>query len=371
MAVHQSWISYFSNLVKQHGGINLAQGIPGFSPPEGLLQQLQQTATEPVHQYAPGAGNQRLREQIYRMYEGKIDPGATSLLLCNGATEAIHLLYMSFHEPGKLLKAAAFAPVYESYCHLPRIHGDPFRSIEMDNHDGKLPDRLKAFFANFRPDVFFVNSPGNPYGFVLDKSVFDKLVDLSEYYGCRLIIDAVYDQLCFDTEAYYPFDKFHPNLFYVNSFSKMYSITGWRIGYLFCHNSYFDKISDVHDYTGLSVPSVLQESLSRFMENGEQTKTYINDIRQRLRDNFHVGSKMLSDAGFYVPATGGGYFIWARLSDDAPDGVKFAKALYDKHKTAVIPGAHFGADYRRYIRINIARPGNELKRGLEKIFSED
>ncbi len=367
MAVHQSWISYFSNLVKEHGGINLAQGIPGFSPPSDLLGILKKTASENIHQYAPGLGNHKLRNHIFDMYKTKINKDKTSLMVCNGATEAIHLLYMSFHKPGKFLKAAAFAPVYESYLHLPRIYGDMFQSIEMDNNDWEMNRRLETFFETYRPDVFFVNSPGNPYGFVLDKNVFDKLIDLSVNYGCEVIIDAVYDRLCFDGESYYPFDKLYPNLFYVNSFSKLYSITGWRIGYFFCNHSRFDKILDIHDYTGLSSPSVLQESLARFMDESPQSNSYVKQTKQKLSENYKTGITMLTNAGFEVPETGGGYFIWAKLPEGIPDGIDFAKKLYDICKTAVIPGEHFGTDYKKYIRINIARHSTELKKGLEYI----
>ncbi|MDA3820496.1 MAG: pyridoxal phosphate-dependent aminotransferase [Candidatus Delongbacteria bacterium] len=369
MAAHQSWISYFSNLVKEYGGINLAQGIPGFSPPSDLLDILQQTATQQVHQYAPGPGNKQLREHIYNMYQHKINRNETSLLVCNGATEAIHLLYMSFHEPGKKLKAAAFAPVYESYFHLPRLYGDMFQSLEMLNDEAEMQHRLEDFFEAYRPDVFFVNSPGNPHGFVLEKSVFDKLSDLSVNFGCQVIIDAVYDRLCFDGEAYYPFNKLSPNLFYVNSFSKLYSITGWRIGYFFCHHSIYNKISDIHDYTGLSAPSVLQESLARFMNESSQAINYVAETKHKLSENFKHAKTTLTNAGFNVPKTGGGYFIWAKLPDGMPDGIDFAKNLYDTCKTAVIPGEHFGKDYKRYIRINIARDNKELKNGLMYICS--
>ncbi|MEA3448118.1 MAG: pyridoxal phosphate-dependent aminotransferase [Bacteroidota bacterium] len=369
MAPHQSWISYFSNLVKEYGGINLAQGVPGFSPPSDLLDILHQTAAQPVHQYAPGPGNKQLREHIYNMYQHKINREETSLMVCNGATEAIHLLYMSFHEPNRKLKAAAFAPVYESYLHLPRLYGDMFQSLEMLNDEAEMQRHLEDFFEAYRPDVFFVNSPGNPHGFVLKKALFDKLIDLSVHYGCQVIIDAVYDKLCFNGEAYYPYDNFYPNVFYVNSFSKLYSITGWRIGYFFCHHSRYNRISDIHDYTGLSVPSVLQESLARFISDSMQATRYVKETKTKLSENYKLGTAMLTRAGFDVPETGGGYFIWAKLPENIPDGIDFAKTMYEKYKTAVIPGEHFGKDYNRYIRINIARDNKELKNGLMYICS--
>ncbi|MFP4663740.1 MAG: pyridoxal phosphate-dependent aminotransferase [Bacteroidales bacterium] len=367
MAAHQSWISYFSNLVKQYGGINLAQGIPGFQPPEDLQAALQKHATKEVHQYAPGTGNHQLREHIFGIYKGKISPENHALMVTNGGTEAIHLLYMSFHRDKSKLKAAAFSPVYESYLHLPRIHGDEFRSLEMDNKDGNLPMRLRHFFETWQPDVFFANTPGNPYGNSLDKASFDTLIELSKTYRCHLLIDAVYDKLYFNKAPYYPFSDFHDYVYYINSFSKLYSITGWRIGYFFCHPGRFDAIRDIHDYTGLSTPSVLQAALADFMETSPQKSTYVNETRDKIRGNFHAGSKILKSAGFTIPPADGGYFIWTQLPEGCPDSVTFAKSLYEKHKTAVIPGEHFGKAYQDYIRINIARPQEELLAGLKNV----
>jgi len=177
----------------------------------------------------------------------------------------------------------------------------------------------------------------------------------------------VYDKLYFNEAPYYPFADFHEYVYYINSFSKLYSITGWRIGYFFCHPTRFDAISDIHDYTGLSTPSVLQAALADFMETSAQKSSYVKETREKIRGNFHAGSKMLQHAGFKIPPADGGYFIWTQLPSGCPDSVTFAKSLYDKHKTAVIPGEHFGDDYRNFIRINIARPQEELLEGLKKV----
>ncbi len=369
MAVQQSWISYFSNLVKQHGGINLAQGIPGFAPPPDLLDTLKEYANKPVHQYAPGLGNHRLREHIFQMYEDKLPRDRYSLMITNGATEAIHLLYMSFHSGSAPLTTAAFTPVYESYMHLPRLYGDSFFTLEMDNRQGQLPMALESFFKKHQPQVFFINSPGNPYGNTLDQVSFDKLLDLSREYNCKLLIDAVYDQIYFNSPPYYPFHLFHDQVYYINSFSKLYSVTGWRTGYFFCHPSVFPRISDIHDYTGLCSPSILQESLAGFMDTSSQKDTYVEEVRTRIKKNFQDGSAMLGEAGFQIPEAHGGYFLWAALPGHIPCGIQFAKHLYKQEKTAVIPGEHFGKAYKNYIRINIAREKEELADGLKRIVT--
>ncbi|MDA3910585.1 MAG: pyridoxal phosphate-dependent aminotransferase [Bacteroidales bacterium] len=362
--MQQSWISYFSNLVKENGGINLAQGIPGFQPPKALLNELQKQSVNPVHQYAPGLGNSKLRAHIATEFQDKI-PADFEFMITLGGTEAIQLLYLYLHKKHNGLKAAAFSPVYESYMHLPRIYGDQFKSIPIEKPD--LQTRLTDFFTQYKPQVFFVNTPGNPYGKALSEEDFNLLQTLCNQYNCYLIIDAVYDVFHFGKAPYYPFKHFSDKTFYVNSFSKRYSITGWRLGYFFAHQSHFEQISDIHDYTGLSCPSVLQESLANFLDIPNEAHAYVESIRLQLQENYQHSENALNSKGFFIPEIHGGYYIWTKLPEHCSDGLDFAKSLYAKRKTAVIPGVHFGDAYSNYIRINIAREPVELKAGIEAI----
>jgi hypothetical protein len=121
-----SLISYFSNLVKKNGGINLAQGIPGFMPPQELIESLSEVSFKNYHQYAPGTGNAYIISFLESRY--RIAESDSKILITNGATEAISLIYnylMSVIESDSF-NVAAFSPAYESYIHLPRIFGHGF-----------------------------------------------------------------------------------------------------------------------------------------------------------------------------------------------------------------------------------------------------
>ena len=118
-----SYISYFSNMVKQRGGINLAQGIPGFEPPAELIKSLKDSADLKVHQYAPGMGNFQLLQLIAAKNRVSVD----NLLIVQGATEALSLIYTYINK--KLsgdFAVLSFEPAYESYLQLPKIFGQEF-----------------------------------------------------------------------------------------------------------------------------------------------------------------------------------------------------------------------------------------------------
>ncbi len=368
----ESLIGFMSNKVKSGGGINLAQGIPGFDLPVQLLDELNSLTHSDKHQYAPGNGNIKLVEQLcrhYAMHQLK----AEELLITQGATEGGSLVFTYLKQQIKgTFSCLAFDPVYETYEQLPRIFGVPFHAFPLSDDLSIDFSKLEQLIKKENVRILFINSPGNPLGKVWKKEEFDKMLALSEKYKINLILDSVYRELVFDqnAKAYIPFNTNNPRLFYLNSFSKLLSITGWRIGYLICNKEHMRRIRNIHDYTGLCVPSILQEALARYLEKHDFGRVYIESLREKIRNNFTEMQSALQNSGFKIPAIEGGYFIWAKLPGNIPSGgYDFAINLYDKEKIAIVPGIHFSQKGDRYIRINIARKEEEIRNGLNKIIA--
>jgi aspartate/methionine/tyrosine aminotransferase len=361
-----SLISYMSNLVKKNGGINCAQGIPGFDPPRELIEELRSAAYENCHQYAPGYGLQELRELIAENTGKKID--SNNVLITNGATEAISLIYLYIKNNfGPQITVLGFDPVYESYFHLPEIHGDKF--IRFNNEaDGSINlASLEKTVTEQKVKIIFLASPGNPYGKIIDKNSVEKIVDICRKNDCFLIFDAVYSEIYFDVSPYLPIQEPDRNIFFVSAFSKMLSITGWRLGFLTAHRTHMQNLGETHDYTGLSSPSVLQKAVLNYLLKSEYGADYLSDIRDRIKFSFDTMSSELKQSGFFIPEIKGGYFIWAKLPSKYDNGFDFALELYDKTKVATVPGIHFSPNYSKWIRINIARPVEEIREASERI----
>lgn len=366
--IQESYISIMSNKVKMFGGINLAQGLPGFSPPIELLESLQEVAVCAVHQYPPATGNFALVEHIQNEYRNKLDLTLFKPLMTCGATEAISLIYNYLHlKINDFYSVMAFNPTYESYRRLPELYRVPFIPF------GKLDDTeidfdlLEKNLINHKVKIFFLSSPGNPYGRRYSAAEVNKLIALSIAHKCYLILDDVYAELYFNQPSDIPYSELHQYCFLVNSFSKRFSITGWRVGYLYAHQSHFLAIKNLHDYTGLCVPSVLQEALVRFLDIPGIGDEYVRLLREKISWGFNFYKKELESIGFYIPPTDGGYFVWTRLPAHLTDGVAYANHLYDQYKVAVVPGIHFSVEATAWIRINVARSENELMEALKCI----
>jgi aspartate/methionine/tyrosine aminotransferase len=363
-----SYISFMSNKVKSTGGINFAQGIPGFDPPKELTDILSVVAPEKVHQYAPGNGNSDLLDLLVKKYQKQFPFTKDDFLIVQGATEALSLIFTYLNnEINGSFSALAFDPVYESYKYLPGIFNKKFVTFSFEK-DGSVDFKwLKEVCDTQNVHIIFLASPGNPYGKIWSKKDMLELVEMCNEMEIYLILDAVYRELYFDTKPYMPLEKFNQYLFYVNSFSKTFSITGWRVGYLAAHEEHMQKIKSIHDYIGLCAPSVLQEAIVRYCKKYQFGEKYVQTIREQLAENYMLVSTELAKLGFVIPKIKGGYFIWAELPDEVYDGFKFAIDLYDEQQVAVIPGEHFSEKAKGFIRINIARQKSEILEGLEKI----
>jgi len=359
-----SYISYFSNMVKQRGGINLAQGIPGFDPPAELIKSLKESADLKVHQYAPGLGN----FQLLQLIASKNRVSADNLLIVQGATEALSLIYTYINR--KLngdFSVLSFEPAYESYLNLPKIFGQKFIHYPLDSDYSFESASLSKTIRAHNVKLVFISSPGNPYGKIWSKQEVEELVKLSIELDFFLVFDAVYEQLYFNEAPYIPIDKLSPNLFIVNSFSKMLCITGWRIGYLISHEIHMEGIKSIHDYIGLCAPSLLQHALVGYLEESGYAEEFTSLFRANVKESFGILSKTIESIGFYIPPIQGGCFVWARLPGGWTDGYDFASRLYEEQMVAAIPGEHFSIDKKDWIRFNIARPQHEVIAACQRI----
>jgi len=363
-----SLIGYMSNQVKTRGGINLAQGIPGFQPPRELLQELSNTAFEPVHQYAPGIGNLDLFNQLLERYQHFSTFSSDNLLITNGATEAVSLIYAYFnHILKKPYGVLGFEPAYESYRKLPGIFHDHFISFPYETDGSVNFQNLWSTCRKQEVRIIFLNTPGNPYGRIWKEQEIEQLTRLCLEEGIYLVVDSVYQELYFHDEPVHPIRYFNERMFYVNSFSKIFSITGWRIGYMIVPEHHIKAIRSIHDYTGLCVPSILQEALVRYISKNDWGRQYIHNLREQLSHQFNMLKTGLEALGFSVPHIEGGFFVWARLPEGWTDGFQVAMDLYEQQKVAVIPGEHFSERHRNYIRLNIARERKEVDQGISRM----
>lgn len=361
-----SFISYFSKLAKSTNGINLAQGKPGFSPPDELLTILEKKIhnDKMLHQYAPGIGDAHLLQLISELYSQQRD----NLLILQGATEGLSLtfFYLTSILNGNY-SILSFDPPYESYPELAKLYGIPFEYFDFNKDLSIDFDKLEHQIKRKNVKIIFIASPGNPLGRIWNENELEKLEKLSKKYNFYIIFDAVYKDIYFDLPYSSPLPFKNRNLFFVDSFSKMLSITGWRIGYLITHECHMKKIRAIHDYIGLSAPYLFQRAIAEYLDNYNFGKRYIISIREKCQKNYSFLKQGLSPFGFKIPEIQGGYFLWAKLPQEIVDGFQFAHDLHQKVNVAVVPGENFTPNKKNFIRLNFTTNLEILKKAVKQI----
>ncbi len=370
MKIEGSWISYFSSKAQREGGINLAQGRPGYFPPKDLLKFLKTlTKDKNLHQYAPGKGDFQLIEETLKVYK-KFNKNLKkdNILIVQGATEGIELSYIylwkKFKENFSIL---TFEPYYESYLKLSLIFNIPLHLISINPFDLSWDrEKLKKTVINNNVKGIILASPGNPLGKVWKREEIEFLRNLMESNGGFLIFDSVYENLYFFEEVYNPLKKGLKNLIFISSFSKTLSITGWRIGYIICKDKELEEISSIHDFTGLSAPYILQRSISNYLKK-ENLDFFLKKLRDNLKRNFFFSKERLEKKGFIFSKVEGGIFAWVKLPKKFKNSLSFCKNLFSKEKVSCVPGINFSPKDEGFIRLNLSLPYKIFKEGIEKI----
>lgn len=364
-----SWISYMSNKVKTLGGINLAQGLPGFRPPEKLLALLAEEALANNHQYAPGRGIPSLTAHVARYLGLSPEQGQSNVLITCGATEAITVTYLHLsRQVGARFTVAAFGPAYESYTRLPSLLGHRFIELQRDPLDKDYLAKAAAILATEGVNLLIVGSPGNPHGHLITPEETAFWCQLAATTQLHVLFDMVYSELWQSQPPSFPLPVLQDRVYVVGSFSKMFSITGWRIGWLAGQTEPLNHIGLLHDFTGLSAPHPLQWAISRFLDLPDAADDYIRHIRRLIGESRQALEATLCSCGFEVLPAGGGYFVWAKLPDAMPDSGQFVLDQYDAVSVAAVPGVHFGARFDRFVRFNGARPIGEIKEASARII---
>ncbi len=369
-----SLISYFSRMASQEGSINLAQGKPGFLPPGELLELLKAFSNHsPYHQYAPGHGNLKLLTLLARKYSEFFPLSTDNLVVVQGATEGIFLtaFYLNtlLERPYSVL---SFNPVYESYPKLATFLNLPFEYLDFAPDLSVDFERLERIIINRRVKIVFIASPGNPLGKIWTADEIRNIILLSKKLDFYIIFDTVYQDIYFNEPpfnplALQPLSSHYDRLFYVNSFSKMLSITGWRIGYVIAEKNRMKKIRTIHDYTGLSAPTLFQAVIHQYLVENRHGQDYLKTIREKCRQSYAYLRQVLLEANFTVPEIQGGYFLWAGLPRKFEDGFAFALDLFHRVRVGVVPGENFSPTSTSYIRLNIAAELNIIREGAQRI----
>ena len=231
----ESVIREMTRLCHEHDGVNLSQGFPDFPAPDAVKEAACAAIRNDVNQYAVTWGAPVMRNAISRNfaehYGVTVDPD-TQVTVCCGATEAMMSTMLAIVDPGD--EVIVFEPFYENYGPDAILSGAVPRYVTLREPEWTFDEEeLAAAFSN-RTKAIIINSPNNPTGKVFSRDELTVVAKLCQRWGVLAVTDEIYEHIIYDKTEHVPMAAIDGMLDYtitINSLSKTYSVTGWRVGW--------------------------------------------------------------------------------------------------------------------------------------------
>lgn len=335
-----------TRIALEHGAVNLAQGYPDFGAPEILKDAARRAITGDVNQYAITWGAKAFREALAekyrRAYGLDIDPH-TEITVCCGSTECMIASLMGVTNPGD--EVVIFEPFYENYRPDTQLSGAIGRLVTLRPPDWTFDrEELRAAFSS-RTKAIILNTPNNPTGKIFSLEELRFIASLCQEFDALAITDEIYEHILYDGARHIPImtlPGMRERSILINSMSKTYSVTGWRVGWTFAPPDLTDSIRKVHDFLTVGAAAPLQEAGITAMGLPDAYYENLAAEYTRRRDLL-VGH--LSAAGFHCYVPKGAYYVMTDISAFGfPDDVTFVRHLIERIGVAAVPGSSFYAD---------------------------
>jgi len=346
LSITESVIREMTRLAIQHNAVNLAQGYPDFPAPEIIKNAARQAIADDINQYAITWGAKRFRDAIAakyrRHYHLDFDP-EREITVCCGSTEGMIASLLAITNPGD--EVIIFEPFYENFGPDTLLCSAERKFVRLHPPDWRFdPEELRRAFSP-RTKAIIINSPGNPTGHVLGREELEIIAQLCQEFDAIAITDEIYEHIRYDGVVHIPMMSIpgmRDRTILINSLSKTYSVTGWRVGWVLAAPDIAESVRKVHDFLTVGAAAPLQEAGVVAVSLPDEYYTDLASHYQKRRDAM-VG--MLERAGFRCSIPRGAYYVMADISGmglgDDLDAVRY---LVEKIGIAAVPGSSFFSD---------------------------
>ncbi|MGH9405188.1 MAG: pyridoxal phosphate-dependent aminotransferase, partial [Terriglobia bacterium] len=342
----ESVIREMTRLAAEYDAVNLAQGFPDFPAPVEVKEAAVAAIRADVNQYSITWGARELRRALAERFERDtglaVDP-ERELTVCCGATEAMISTLLGIIDPGD--EVVVFEPFYENYGPDTILCGAAPRYVSLRPPDWTFdPEELARAF-NARTRAIILNTPNNPTGKVFTRAELEAIAALCRRWDAYSVSDEIYQYIVYDDARHISIASLpgmRERSITINSMSKTYSVTGWRVGYAVAPAPVSDAIRKMHDFITVGAPAPLQEAGAVALRLPDDYYAKIRAEYAARRDRF---LPVLEKAGFRCFKPRGAYYIMTDISGFGfRDDVEFARHMVRKIGVAVVPGSSF---YRR------------------------
>ncbi len=350
--------------------IRLEVGEPSFTTPQHIIDAASSAAAAGYTRYGPNGGLTSLRELLVDKIQkvNGFKAAFDQVVVTPGAMNGLYSIYAALLNPGDevLLPTPGFPNMDET---VRLLGGEPV-FYELERTDGYLPDPDRiASLVTPRTKALFLNTPNNPTGAVLPPERIEAILSVTSERGVWVISDEVYDQLILDDGLPYlspgSVDTSMP-IISVYSFSKVYSMTGWRVGYVVAPPALAQILRTLQE-PQVSCPSTISQKAAEAALTGPREP--IEAMRSAYVENRDSAWTRMLELGLEGFRTQGTFYMLVDIARSGLAPLDFSLRLLEEGGVAVAPGEVFGPGGNEVVRISLANDRENIELGLDALSS--
>lgn len=347
--------------------INFAAGEPDFDTPHFIKEAAKKALDEGYTKYTPSAGLIELRETIAQKLkeENNLNYSFDNIIVTSGAKYAVFLAIFSLVNSKE--EVIIPSPYWVSYPEIVKLAGGKIKILSTEKKENfKInPDKLKNLLTS-NTKVLILNYPANPTGVTYTEEEIRNLWDVIRGANLIVVSDEIYEKIIFDEMTHTSFASLEgafERTLTINGFSKSFSMTGWRLGYIAGPKEIIGEIKKVIDHTTSCANAVTQKSAVAALKSGENWYREIRSVFQERRDLIYQELKACQNILPLKPS--GTFYIFCDIQNTGLSAFEFSSRLLQEYLVAVIPSEGFGID--GYIRISFSTSKECIIEGVRRI----
>ncbi|MFA5337787.1 MAG: pyridoxal phosphate-dependent aminotransferase [Candidatus Omnitrophota bacterium] len=348
--------------------VNFAAGEPDFDTPSFIKEKAKLAIDQGSTKYTPSAGTNEIREAICCKLkeDNNIPCESSNIIVTSGAKYAIFASMVTFLDKGD--EVLVPSPFWVSYPEMAKLCGAKIKIIKTKAKDSfKLSADLLARAISKKTKLLILNYPSNPTGATYSENELKAIYDVVKDKNIIVLSDEIYEILTYDGAKHVSFASIgdaHKFTVTINGFSKSFSMTGWRLGYLEGASNFIEAISKVIDHTTSCASSISQAAGLAAIQDKKWPQTMREEFENR-RNLLFSGLSSLKKIKPIKPS--GTFYMFCDIKKSGLSSVEFSSQLLDEQLVSTIPADSFGAE--GYIRLSFATSIQDIERGVERIKS--
>lgn len=328
-------------------------GEPFFETPDAIKAAAKKSLDENRTRYPPAAGNSALREAIAKKVVAKngVNASPKQVVVTNGGIHALHCSFQAMLDPGD--EALVFSPFWTPIRDLVLLSGAKLVPVSTETARQQGFAKTLAALATPATKLVYFNTPQNPTGYVASRKEIEEIAEFASERNLAVVSDEAYEDLIFEGEhiSIASLPGMAERTLTCFTFSKSYSMTGWRVGYAVGPEAWMPHLAKLSLYTSSGVNQVGQWAALQALQQGQQELAERREEYRRRRDMLIPG---LRQAGFELATPAGAFYAFPQIPEPHTDSQKFADLLLKQAQVSVVPGSAFGLGGEGHVRMTFS-----------------